>query len=144
MNQLDLPQSTIDGIVDNPTDIPKLFNSSSSPFTVSPQIASSILNGYTKGFHTVFYLNAALSVMCVIVTIFMIKHKELVRPDEMEMKRKAEEAYRNRRKGNGENTDVEASGKKGGGTAMPEFGLPRNSGEKRSSEKPTFVSPDSS
>lgn len=74
----------------------------------------------------------------------MIKHKELVRPDEMEMKRKAEEAYRNRRKGNGENTDVEASGKKGGGTAMPEFGLPRNSGEKRSSEKPTLVSPDSS
>lgn len=100
MNQLHLPQSTIDGIVDNPTVIPRLSNSSSSPFNVSPEVASSILDGYTKGLHTVFYVNAALSAFCVFVTIFMIKHKELIRPDEAEMKRKAEEAYKMEKKGN--------------------------------------------
>lgn len=38
-------------------------------------------------------VNAALSAFCVIVTIFMIKHKELPWPDEGEMKKRAEEAY---------------------------------------------------
>jgi len=137
MNQLDLPQSTINGILDNPTDIPKLSNSG-SPFNVSPDNARSILDGYTKGFHIVFYLNAALSVACVIITVFMIKHKELIRPDEMEMKRKAEEAYRNKKKGNGQ--DKEAA-RRDSGTMVSEIGLPRISGEKRSSEQPTLVAP---
>ena len=94
MNQLHLPQSTIDGIVNNPTIIHALIDGSSSQFDVSPGVAKSILGGYEKGFHTVFYVNAALSAFSVVVTILMIRHKELVRADEAERKRKAEEADR--------------------------------------------------
>lgn len=139
MKELDLPQSTINGILDNPTDIPKLSNSS-SPFNLTPDIASNVLSGYTNGFHRVFYLNAALSAACVVITVFMIRHKELVRPDEVEMKRKAEEAYKNKKKGRGQD---KASAKTDSGTQISEVGLPRNSGEKGSSEQTTLVTPKS-
>lgn len=141
MNELQLPKSTVDGIVDDPTIIPTLSNSSSSPYDLPPAVASSILGGYTKGFHSVFYLNAALSAFCVVITIFMIKHKELTRPDEAEMKRRAEEAYRNERKGNV--SDVEATAQAEESTELTELSSTpeqRNSGMEQISERPTGTS----
>ena len=136
MNQLHLPQSTIDGIVNNPTIIHALINGTSSQFDVPPDVARSILDGYEKGFHTVFYVNAALSAFSVIATILMIKHKELIRADEMEMKRKAEEAYRNEKRGKSSHADIEAMvPESGNAVELTEFAT--NVGENRSSGQPT-------
>ena len=140
MNQLHLPQSTIDGIVNNPTIIHALIDGSSSQFDVSPGVAKSILGGYEKGFHTVFYVNAALSAFSVVVTILMIRHKELVRADEAERKRKAEEAYKNEKKGKETHGDIEAMvPESGNAVELTEFAT--NAGENRSSGQPTLEVP---
>lgn len=83
-------------------------------------------------------VNAALSAFCVVVTIFMIKHKELPRPDEGEMKKRAEEAYMNERKGN--ISDVEATAHAGGSMELTEPNLTpeqRNSGIEQIYDQPT-------
>ena len=140
MNQLHLPQSTIDGIVNNPTIIHALIDGTSSQFDVSPGVAKSILGGYEKGFHTVFYVNAALSAFSVVVTILMIKHKELVRADEAERKRKAEEAYRIEKKGKATHGDIEAMvPESGNAVELTEFAT--DVGENRSSGQPTSEVP---
>ncbi|KAF5364758.1 hypothetical protein D9758_009296 [Tetrapyrgos nigripes] len=90
MHTLALPESTISVVIDDPT---ILSNSNIiSSLGISPSEASSILNhGYTIGFRDLFFLNAALSSLATVVAVVMIKHKELIRPDEEELRRKAKE-----------------------------------------------------
>ncbi|KAI5120822.1 hypothetical protein M0805_003218 [Coniferiporia weirii] len=94
MTSLGLPSSTINSIIDDPTTLhPFLTGTSNSNFVVSPEIAANILSGYTSGFRIVFILNAALAALCVFVAAIMIRHKELVRADDTEMRKYAKEAY---------------------------------------------------
>jgi len=88
MHQLDLPDSAISVVMDDPTILSNVTAYSS--LGISPESASYVLNrGYTVGFRDLFFLNAALSVLATIVTILMIKHKELLRGDEEELRKKA-------------------------------------------------------
>lgn len=118
MTSLGLPAATIDQIIDDPTVLPTLSNpnqtnSSSSTSSdadanaihVSASTARSILDGYTHGTHAVFILNAALATLCVFVSAAMIKHKELVRADEAEMRRRAREQLRAAKFGGTEKSD---------------------------------------
>lgn len=118
MTSLGLPAATIDEIIDDPTVLPTLSNpnqtnssTSSSSDTdanaihVSASTARSILDGYTHGTHAVFILNAALATLCVFVSAAMIKHKELVRADEAEMRRRAREQLRAAKFGGKEKSD---------------------------------------
>lgn len=118
MTSLGLPAATIDQIIDDPTVLPTLSNpnqtnSSSSTSSdadanaihVSASTARSILDGYTHGTHAVFILNAALATLCVFVSAAMIKHKELVRADEAEMRRRAREQLRAAKLGGKEKSD---------------------------------------
>ena len=99
MTSLKLRTSIINDIIDDPTLLQPLLtgsNATASDITItandiSPSVALDILAGYTSGFRTLFVLNASLSAICVIVAIIMIRHKELLRGDEEEMRRAARE-----------------------------------------------------
>jgi hypothetical protein len=47
--------------------------------------------GYTKGFRTVFTLNASFAAIATIASITMIKHKNLTRGDKEELRRQGNE-----------------------------------------------------
>ncbi|KAJ4000462.1 MFS general substrate transporter [Lentinula boryana] len=93
MINLELPASTITTVIDNPS---LLTNSSSiSSLDISVSQAANILSkGYTKGFRDVFLLNAAMSATATLVSAVMIKHKELLRGDEEQLRKEAAEALR--------------------------------------------------
>jgi hypothetical protein len=76
---------------------------------ISVSAASFILShGYTRGFRSVFLLNASLASVAVVVSIFMIRHKELIRGDEEELKAEAKKG-----------TQTEKHGKVDEGTGRP-------------------------
>ncbi|KAJ7099964.1 major facilitator superfamily domain-containing protein [Mycena belliarum] len=57
---------------------------------VSPTVATAILyHGYTKGFSALFILNAALTVFATLVSVVMIKHKELSRGEDEMLRQRA-------------------------------------------------------
>lgn len=101
MSSLGLPTSAINNIIDDPTILHPLLSSNAPSAFVNPSTASTILGAYTTGVHTVFILNAALAAVCVFVAAMMIRHKELTRGDEAEMRRRAlvEEKVGNDEKG---------------------------------------------
>ena len=74
-------------IIDNPSSL-----ASPSTLGIPSSTAGVILeNGYTKGFRTVFVLNASLAAVATIASVTMIKHKDLTRGDEEQLKRQADE-----------------------------------------------------
>ncbi|KAJ3877101.1 major facilitator superfamily-domain-containing protein [Lentinula edodes] len=91
MKNLGFPSSTISPVIDKPS----LLNDPSaiSSLSISPSQAADILSkGYTKGFRDVFLLNAAMSATATLVSVVMIKHKELLRGDEERLRKEAAEA----------------------------------------------------
>ncbi len=59
---------------------------------ISVATAEQILDGYNSGVRAVFILNASLAALCVVVSAVMIKHKELVRADDADLKQAAIQA----------------------------------------------------
>ncbi|KAJ3853512.1 major facilitator superfamily domain-containing protein [Lentinula lateritia] len=91
MKNLGFPLSTISPVIDKPS----LLNNPSaiSSLSISPSQAADILSkGYIKGFRDVFLLNAAMSATATLVSVVMIKHKELLRGDEERLRKEAAEA----------------------------------------------------
>ncbi|KAJ7833188.1 MFS general substrate transporter [Mycena leptocephala] len=85
MMGLNLPSSQIGQIIDNPV----LLHTPAS-LGVSHDIATTILErGYAKGFSSLFILNAALTVLATLVSVVMIKHKELSRDDDEMLRQQA-------------------------------------------------------
>jgi len=85
MTSIHLPTSQISAVIDDPSTL-------AAPMKVglSPSTASYILqHGYNKGFRSVFILNASLTAVATITSIFMIKHKELTRHDDEKLKNEA-------------------------------------------------------
>ncbi|THH09774.1 hypothetical protein EW145_g1785 [Phellinidium pouzarii] len=94
MTSLGLTATTISSIIDDPTSLhPALAVNSTTNSSITPKIATNVLSGYTQGFRAVFILNAVLTAFSVVVAAGMIRHKELIRKDEPEMRRRAREAY---------------------------------------------------
>src|SRR6202034_2189036 len=95
MTSLSLPSAIISKIVDDPALLSSV-TSPSSPLAsmgVSSSTASNILfHGYTRGYRSVFLLNASLASVAVVVSVFMIKHKELTRGDDEALKAEAKKA----------------------------------------------------
>ncbi|KAL0575836.1 hypothetical protein V5O48_006126 [Marasmius crinis-equi] len=94
MKGLSLPSDTISTIIDDPSGLYSLANPTnssmfSSGISISQAEAQEILaHGYNKGFRDIFILNASLGAFATIVSVLMIKHKELVRADDAEMLRR--------------------------------------------------------
>ncbi|KAJ6614575.1 hypothetical protein B0H10DRAFT_140908 [Mycena sp. CBHHK59/15] len=85
MTTLSLSSSDINTIIDDPA---LLHNPSS--VGISHETATYILDhGYTKGFSSLFILNACLTVLATLVSIVMIKNKELSRGDEDQLRNQA-------------------------------------------------------
>ncbi|KAF7334952.1 MFS drug transporter [Mycena venus] len=85
MAALNLPSSQISQIIDDPV---RLHTPAS--VGISADIATDILDrGYAKGFSSLFIMNAALTVFATLVSVVMIKHKELSRDDDEMLRQKA-------------------------------------------------------
>lgn len=95
MRQLGLASSLINKIVDDPTILGNRLNGADNStgyqsLGLTSQQADHILDGYNNGFRVVFIMNAVLAAIATIVSILMIRHKELTRGDEVELKAQAE------------------------------------------------------
>ncbi|KAG6810458.1 hypothetical protein H0H92_011807 [Tricholoma furcatifolium] len=85
MKDLSLPETIIEEVINDPSSI-----SSPSKVGLTISMATDILNnGFIKGFRSVFLLNASLTAVATIVSVLMIKHKELTRGDEEKLLEKA-------------------------------------------------------
>jgi hypothetical protein len=85
MMGLNLPSSQIAQIIDNP-----VLLHTPARLDVSHEIATAILErGYAKGFSSLFLLNAALTVLATLVSVLMIKQKELSRDDDEMLRQQA-------------------------------------------------------
>ncbi|KAG7091549.1 hypothetical protein E1B28_010578 [Marasmius oreades] len=87
MKALSLPESTITDIINDPSVLFPFSHPTNSTVaaSVSQQDAQYILiHGYNAGFRDIFILNGSLGVMATVVSVLMIKHKELVRAEDAE------------------------------------------------------------
>ncbi len=98
MASLEVPTALTASIINDPTVIFSLVHpnttsnattSDSAAANISVATAEQILNGYNSGIRAVFILNASLAALCVLVSATMIKHKELVRADDADLKKAA-------------------------------------------------------
>ena len=100
MRQLRLPTSTINKIVDDPTLVGKILSGNNSTdvrsLGISIEAAVHILQGYNDGFRDEFIMNASLAAVAMVASVLMIRHKELTRPDEVQLKARAEKEERER------------------------------------------------
>lgn len=95
MKQLNLPASTISTVVDEPTVVRAILldhtsTNGTSTLGISPSQATHILLGYNSGFRAVFIMNATLAAFATIVSVVMIRHKNLERDDDADLRAKAE------------------------------------------------------
>ena len=91
---LGMSSAAIKAIIDDPTVLGDRFSAASSSkladLGITDSMAVTILDGYTKGFRIVFILNACLSALAAITSFLMIRHKELSRGDEDQLKAAAQ------------------------------------------------------
>ncbi|KIP08655.1 hypothetical protein PHLGIDRAFT_365365 [Phlebiopsis gigantea 11061_1 CR5-6] len=92
MTELNLPSSTIKRIVDDPTMLSSVDTNSTvlDELHISPHAAAHILSGYNNGFRAVFIMNATLAAIATVVSVLMIRHKNLTRDDEAQLRARAQ------------------------------------------------------
>ncbi|KAI0733738.1 major facilitator superfamily domain-containing protein [Fomitopsis betulina] len=87
---LGMSTNAIKAIIDSPTTLGDRFSAASSSklsdLGITENMAVTILDGYTNGFRTVFILNACFSALATVTSFLMIRHKELSRGDETQLK----------------------------------------------------------
>ncbi|KAF7976092.1 hypothetical protein HWV62_7505 [Athelia sp. TMB] len=80
MDGLPIPSSSVIAIIDTPAILGALDSAKLASLGISPSQAASILtDGYNRGFKWLFIMNACLTSVATLTTIFMLKHKELSR-----------------------------------------------------------------
>ncbi|KAF5381917.1 hypothetical protein D9757_007573 [Collybiopsis confluens] len=96
LNGLSLPSTTITSIINDPS---ILRNSTEfAQYGLLESQADFILsNGYNEGFKDIIILDTSLATLAFVVSVLMIKHKELLRGDEDRLKAEAKEALRTTR-----------------------------------------------
>jgi len=87
LHKLALPSALINTVINDPSSL-------TSPSTLGITLSTVRIvleKGYTKGFRRVFILNASFAAIATIISITMIKHKNLARGDEEQLKCQANE-----------------------------------------------------
>lgn len=113
MTQLNLPSTTIKRIVDDPTLLHAYVLNGTSvtldSLGMSSSAATHILHGYNSGFRAVFIMNATMAAIATVVSVLMIRHKNLERDDEAQLRAQAEKEAREDKKDTvgDEHTDIE-------------------------------------
>ncbi|KAJ7634522.1 MFS general substrate transporter [Roridomyces roridus] len=85
MDHLGISSSLIKQIIDDPT----LLHNPTSVGLTSTDGTDVLYHGYTKGFSSLFIMNAVLTAFATCVSVLFIKHKELSRGDEEALRQKA-------------------------------------------------------
>ncbi|KAJ7634547.1 MFS general substrate transporter [Roridomyces roridus] len=85
MDNLSISPSLIKQIIDDPT----ILHNPTSVGLSSTDGTDILYHGYTKGFSSLFIMNAALTAFATCVSVVFIKHKELSRGDEEALRQKA-------------------------------------------------------
>ncbi|KAL7277563.1 hypothetical protein ACG7TL_008486 [Trametes sanguinea] len=94
MTSIGLHSSTISTIVDDPTVLgarTAATDSTLGDLGISAEVADRILGAYIKGFRSVFLLNASLNAVATVAAIALIRHTDLNRGDEDELRKQAAE-----------------------------------------------------
>ncbi|KII87983.1 hypothetical protein PLICRDRAFT_112038 [Plicaturopsis crispa FD-325 SS-3] len=107
MTALSLPPDVVSAIIAEPG----LLRASSTLSSLTPAQAAYILSrGYTRGFRNLFILNAALSSVAVVASVFMIRAKELTRGDEEKYRAEAKSRLKAERSGKAKEDATETAG----------------------------------
>lgn len=107
MTALSLPPDVVSAIIAEPG----LLRASSTLSSLTPAQAAYILSrGYTRGFRNLFILNAALSSVAVVASVFMIRAKELTRGDEEKYRAEAKSRLKAERSGKAKEDATETVG----------------------------------
>ncbi|KAJ7185843.1 MFS general substrate transporter [Mycena filopes] len=85
MTSLGLSSSQISTIIDDPA----LLHTPASVGITQDTARDILYRGYTKGFSALFIMNACLTVFATLISVVMIKHKELSRGDEEMLRQQA-------------------------------------------------------
>ncbi|KAJ7154928.1 MFS general substrate transporter [Mycena crocata] len=83
MESLHFPESSIGRIIDDPA----LLHTPAAIGISQDAATDVLLNGFTQGFRALFIMNAALTVFATLVSVVLIKHKELAGAREEEAAR---------------------------------------------------------
>ncbi|KAF8878955.1 major facilitator superfamily domain-containing protein [Infundibulicybe gibba] len=87
MTPLSLSPTLISAIISDPS----LLGSPGASGLDASTATEILSNGYTRGFRAIFLLNAALCAFATVVSVVMIKHKDLTRGDEEKLRDEARE-----------------------------------------------------
>ena len=74
---------------------------------LTPHQKAVIIQGYTKGFHSVFYLTAACCSVAFLSALFLIEQLELNRADDKDLKMQAKEELRRKKQAKHGEKDLE-------------------------------------
>ncbi|KAJ7185862.1 major facilitator superfamily domain-containing protein [Mycena filopes] len=85
MTSLGLSPSQIGTIIDDPA----LLNTPASVGITQDTARDILYHGYTKGFRALFIMNACLTAFATLISVVMIKHKDLLRGDEEMLRQQA-------------------------------------------------------
>jgi hypothetical protein len=116
LRDLALPADQVSTLLDDPTAI----NSDVLRSVLTETQRITIIDGYTRGFHAVFYMTVACQLIAFLSAVFLIGQHELMRADDKEIKARSKEMLRARKAARRaeKDTDVEAatpSNEKGAG-----------------------------
>lgn len=76
--------------------------------SLTPHQKAVIIAGYTKGFHSVFYLTCACCIIAFLSAVFLIDQLELNRADDQDLKRQTKEAMLKKKLAKQAEKDLEA------------------------------------
>ncbi|KAI0701349.1 MFS general substrate transporter [Cytidiella melzeri] len=89
---LNLSADQMNALVDDPTII-----NDPSKINLSVEEKRAVIAGYTKGFHSVFYLTLACTLVAFLAAVLLIQQHELNREDDKELKRQGKEFVKQRK-----------------------------------------------
>ncbi|KAJ4471407.1 MFS general substrate transporter [Lentinula aciculospora] len=96
LDTFSLPSDIVTSIINNPSALRSY--SDLAEFGLSTSQADDILTqGYNKGFKDIFILNAALTTLAFLASVVLIRHKQLLRGDEEQLKIEAKEELKKRK-----------------------------------------------
>ncbi|KIP12091.1 hypothetical protein PHLGIDRAFT_62405 [Phlebiopsis gigantea 11061_1 CR5-6] len=100
---LGLSTAQVEALLDDPTIINR-----PAQLSLNAHDKAVVIAGYTKGFHSVFYLTVACMLVACTASTLLIKQHELNRDDDQELKRQARENLKQRKMNKKGEKDVEA------------------------------------
>lgn len=106
MVEISLPPNIIASIINDPSLLSHAFEIS----LPSEQALHILEHGYEHGFKRFFIINASLGVLATIVSATIVKHKELDRDDDVQLKLEAKEGLKKALRCSVSERDVEIGG----------------------------------